>query len=325
MAEKFDAADFTVFAACELFAVPLSHAGWDGIVTGEHFTRSVVALAIGIPIGLIGASFHWWKDKVPKARDWLAEQADKWWPAAALLAFIYFTGPVLYETTVSRVVGDQPSGPIVWNIETNAKGLGYFLNIMETAGHELRVLGFQAHGKNITGDPIQHLHGYMRSDRTNAEIPIYLLAQEPGATKVAACFPHPWIPTAPDETYGIPAYAEFNVATYEKPSIEISATEGVMNGTIVSDFNTAFVPFTVVLEYDGGRVERKFSQEEIEQQFAIFQKTFEKSLNPLSDPYVLRKPTARPVTLAPLHPIIPLATPTKPSDDNPTTATPPKD
>jgi hypothetical protein len=194
--------------------------------------------------------------------------------------------------------------------------------MMETQGHELRVLGFVAHGKNITGDPIEHLHGYIRSDLTNAQIPIYLQAQEPGSTKIQACFPHPWIPTAPEETFGIPAFAEFNVATFEKPSVQISLTEGVKDGVTVSEFKTAFVPFTVFIEYEGGKLQRSFSRDEIERQFSIFQKTFEKTLNPLSDPYVLRKPNARPITLPPLHPIVPLATPAKQNEDNTSTIAP---
>jgi hypothetical protein len=229
-----------------------------------------------------------------------------------------------FQPQVTQIKIAGANGPIVWNIEDNAKGLGYFLNIMETAGHEMRILGFQAHGKNITDDPIQQLHGYMRSDLTNAQIPIYIQAQEPGETKIAACFPHPWIPTDPAETFGIPAFAEFNIGTFEKPAAEISPTEGVLDGAALSEFKATFVPFTVVIEYEGGRVERRFTREEIEQQFSIFQKTFNKTLNPLSDPYVLRKPSARPVTLPPLHPLIPLATPSKPSNDN-TGSVPPKD
>ncbi len=218
---------------------------------------------------------------------------------------------------------ETPNGPIVWNIEDNARGLGYFLNMWETQSHEIRVLGFQAHGKNITGDPIQHMHGYMRSDLTNAQIPIYLHAQERGSTKIQACFAHPWIPTAPEETYGIPAFAEFNVSTFEKPTVEISQTEGVKDGVTAAEFKKAFAPFTVVIEYEGGKVQRRFSKDEIERQFSLFEKSSEKIFNPLSDPYVLRKPTARPLTLAPLHPLIPLATPTKPNDDT-TSAVPPK-
>jgi len=80
----------------------------------------------------------------------------------------------------------------------------------------------------------------------------------------------------------------------------------------------------VIIEYEGGKVQRRFSRDEIERQFSIFQKSFEKTLNPLSDPYVLRKPTARPLTLPPLHPLIPLATPAKPTNDT-TGKAPPKD
>jgi hypothetical protein len=148
----------------------------------------------------------------------------------------------------------------------------------------------------------------MRSDLTNAQIPIYLEAQEPDTNKIQACFPHPWIPTNPDETFGIPAFADFDIGTYEKPYTEITP-QGSMDGVVAGEFLAAFVPFTVVLEYDGEKFKKQFSRDDVQKQFAVF----EKSLNPLSNPHVLRKPTARPAAFPPLHPLIPLATP-KPTD-----------
>ena len=76
----------------------------------------------------------------------------RWLIAAAMFAAIV----VVFSPFVAsfKLPFIAPSGPIVWNFEDNAKGLGYFLNMMETQGRGLRVLGFQAHGKNITDEPI---------------------------------------------------------------------------------------------------------------------------------------------------------------------------
>jgi hypothetical protein len=305
-----------------LIAAPLCDASWHAIVGENETIRGLVGLAFGLPIGIGAFTFHWWKNHLPSVRNWVVQQTNRWWPAVLIGTFVYVVGPHMYRSAIVAIEAPAPIGPIVWNIEDNAKGLGYFINMVETQGHDIRVLGFQAHGKNITDKPIQHLTGYMRSDLTNAQIPIYLLAQEPGSTKIAACFPHPWIPTAPDETYGIPPFAEFNVGTYEKPTLAISPTEGAMDGALLADFKAAFAPFTVVIEYEGGRLERRFSQNEIDRQFSIFEKTNEKTFNPLSSPYVLRRPNARPVDLEPLHSIIPLASPVKPDNSATGTATP---
>jgi hypothetical protein len=249
-----------------------------------------------VPIGLIGASFHWWKDKLPSTRDWLARQSDRWWPAALLVAFIYAAGPGLYQRTFPSTAKLQSTGRIAWNIEQAAQGGGYFLNMTKLNDHEIRVLGFQAHGKNNSNDPISQISGYIRSDKTNAQRPIYLQAQDQEENKALACFPHPWIPTLPDQTFGIPPLADFEIGTYDKPYAEVGK-----DGIPLSQFLSTFSPFTVVLEYDGTKLERRFSQAEINKQIEIFQK----SLNPLSAPHILRTENAAPAHFPNLRPLTP--------------------
>ena len=87
----------------------------------------------------------------------------------------------------------------------------------------------------------------------------------------------------PRETFGIPPFADFQIVTHEKPVIE-TGKDGVPITKLLNDF----VPFTILLEYDGLKVERHFSREEVARQIEIF----EKSINPLSNPYVLRRATA---------------------------------
>jgi hypothetical protein len=51
----------------------------------------------------------------------------------------------------------------------------------------------------------------MRSELTNATLPIYIVAQDPDETKVQTCFAQATIPTLPEETYGIPGFADFDI------------------------------------------------------------------------------------------------------------------
>lgn len=170
------------------------------------------------------------------------------------------------------------TGPIVWNFEQTARGAGYFLTTQKIAGQpEIRVISFGARGKNRLDKPISKFSGYLRSEQTNVTIPIYILAQEPDQTKAIACFPHPWIPTLAEETYGIPPFAEFEISTSEKPFIETGK-----DGVPLSQFIRDFVPFTVVLEYDGTKYERRFTLEEVKNQAAML----ERASDPLSTPHV---------------------------------------
>jgi hypothetical protein len=200
--------------------------------------------------------------------------------------------------------GSPNTGKIIWNFEQTAHGGGYFLTMQKLGDEEIRVIGFGAHGKNNSSDPISQFSGYMRSERTNAQIPIYVLAQDPDESKVLACFPHPWIPTLPQETFGIPAFADFDIGTFEKPFIEAGK-----DGVTVTRFLNDFVPFTISLEYDGIKIERRFSREEVNKQVEIF----EKSLNPLSDPHVLRRANASPPAMLPLRLLLAPATPVPPA------------
>jgi hypothetical protein len=305
VAEKFDAADFSVFAVCELFAIPLCHAGWEGVVSGEHWTRSVTALAVGVPIGLIGASFHWWKNYLPSARDWLARSADRWWPVALVVAIGYLAGPSLYQRTFPAVVSSAPMGRIVWDFDQNANGRGFFLNISKTGDQETRLLGFQAHGKNNSSDPISEFSGVMRSNLTNITRPIYILAQDADESKIAVCSPR--IPTFPEDTYGIPPFADFDVATFDKPFINFGT-----NGAPISKFLNEYGPFTVVLNYDGSKYERAFSRDEILNQVSILEKTATMQ----SVPRIIRKSSAPRAALPPLR-VAPQATPLPPKPQEP--------
>ncbi len=191
-------------------------------------------------------------------------------------------------------VRTQTTGRIPWNFDQ--PGDFYFLGITRLNDQEPRILGFQAHGKNTSADPISEFSGYMRSDLTNAQRPILLMAQEPTADPNRPSFMRaPLIPTLPDQTYGIPGLAEFDIVTFDKPS----ARTGI-DGEPASQFMSDFGPFTIVLNYDGKTIERHFTIEQIKAQLALFKKqTFPQDG---STPRVTRKPTAPPVQSLPLFP-----------------------
>lgn len=181
----------------------------------------------------------------------------------------------------------QTTGRIIWSFDQ--PGDFYFFGITRLNDQEPRIVGFQAHGKNTSADPISEFSGYMRSDLTNAQRPILLMAQEPTADPSRPSFIRPLlIPTLPEQTYGIPGLADFDIVTFDKSS----AQTGV-DGEPASQFMRDFGPFTIVLSYDGKTLERHFTIEQIKAQLALF----EKQLYPQtgSTPRVTRKPTAAPV------------------------------
>jgi hypothetical protein len=207
------------------------------------------------------------------------------------------------------------TGRITWNFDQIEEGKANFLNLIRLNQDEIRVVGVGVHGKNISNDPVSEFRGYVRSDLTNARLPFFIMAEEPSA---ASATPNPFhpaqIPTRPEETFGIPALADFDVVTYEEAII----THGV-SGIPVSQFIREFGNFTIILEYDGIRVEHKFTTAQINA--AV--KKLEETANPqrTTAPRVTRRPNASaPVQLAlpvPL-PVIPVPAPalSPPKTDN---------
>ena len=202
----------------------------------------------------------------------------------------------------------QSTGRIAWNFDQTARGEGYFLNMGKLNDGEIHVAGFGAHGKNTSKDPITEFKGYIRSDLTNAQLPIYIIAFGPDhqARPGEISFPN-MFPTLPEETYGIPGLAEFDIVTHKTQAIQ----SGV-DGMPLSKFLREFGAFTLVLEYDGIKLEKQFTADSIKKQLELF----DKSLNPQNAtiPRVTRKPNATP----PPEPIImPLPFPMQPQQKAP--------
>jgi hypothetical protein len=89
--------DIIVGAICGLIAIPICEASWHAIVTDGEIARGVVGLSFGLPIGLVGLSYHWWKDKTR----FIGEAAIYWWPIAVVVAFIYVCGPIIYRRSTT--------------------------------------------------------------------------------------------------------------------------------------------------------------------------------------------------------------------------------
>jgi hypothetical protein len=144
----------------------------------------------------------------------------------AILIALGFAGALALGIAIGGLVGrngplaQRPStaGRIAWSFDQPTAN--YSLAMSRLNNEEVRIVGFQAHGKNTSPDPITEFTRAMRSDRTNEERPILFLAQET-AKEGAPPFGIPaMVPTLPVETYGIPGLADFDVATHESPFIE---------------------------------------------------------------------------------------------------------
>jgi hypothetical protein len=199
------------------------------------------------------------------------------------------------------------TGRVVWNFEQTASGHGYFLNLQKPQNEGIRVIGFGAHGRNNSAEPINDFSGYIRSDVTNETIPLYIMA-------AVSDTPNACIPTAntlPKDTLGIPGFADFDIVSFEK-TFFINVTN---EGPSLSKFLTTFVPFTVVMRYDGKTYQRQFSREEVDRQVAIL----EKAAGPITNPHVVRKPSALPPAMPPLTTLVPpqKASPVPPGAPNP--------
>jgi hypothetical protein len=164
---------------------------------------------------------------------------------------------------------------------------------------------------------VSEFSGIMRSDFTNAQRPIYLLAQDPNtANRSPVGPPQVMLPTLPDDTYGIPGLADFDITTQEKPFPNLAT-----DGEPLSEFLRTFGPFTIILRYDGATIERHFTLEQIKAQVALL----EKQAHPFdsSVPRATRKPSAPAVQMFPFMtppsaPTQPPVQPTPPTDTQPT-------
>jgi hypothetical protein len=103
--EKVTLNDAGVAAICSLFAFPLCEASWHAIVVEGEAVAGLIGLLFGVPLGVAGLTFHWWKDS--PLRQKVQRQVLNWWPAGAFLAFVYIAGPEIYNRFQSWVTAGQ--------------------------------------------------------------------------------------------------------------------------------------------------------------------------------------------------------------------------
>jgi hypothetical protein len=243
---KITLADVCVFAICELIALPLCGASWHAIVVEGDIMRRGIGLSFGILTGLVGFTFYWWREN---AKKYLIKTGKDWWPLAFVAVTLYLIDPRLFDP-IRRIM--PWVGPIIWSVG-DVNTAGYFIGMSQQAGQDIRVFGFQANGRNISGSAISNIKGYIKSITTNRELPIYLLIME----KQNFPIPIP-VPIAPNDTYGIPPFADFSVTT---TSIPFPDTQ--KDAMSVAQFLSDFAGFDFVFEYDGYVYKHRFNANDI--------------------------------------------------------------
>ena len=82
--------EIVAFLLLEAIAIPFCHAGADAML-GGHVAQGIVGYLIGIPTGIAGLTFHWWKTW-PIWRG-IQQQVLRWWPAAISVGVRLRCGP----------------------------------------------------------------------------------------------------------------------------------------------------------------------------------------------------------------------------------------
>lgn len=153
------------------------------------------------------------------------------------------------QVVVKSYKNNETSG-LNWNFERDIAFIGM------SAGPEQQILihNFQARGKNLTGDPIEKLNGYIRSDRTAQQFPV-LFNLKGKATPLC------------DVTVPVGAIIDIHAA-FSNDRTPISLRE----------FLTEMVPFTFIFEYDGKSVRRTVTLGEVEERVSNYSKIIRQSL-----------------------------------------------
>jgi hypothetical protein len=140
--------------------------GFEGVAT--LFEGKWMLSAVGVigAVVLTGVAMKWKRIAVlfPRlsATATLVATDARAWIATLAVAFAVLFGPVIYQRAVSIHVV-RSDGRIAWNLDQAAAGGGFFLNMTKTSNQGIRVLGFQAHGRNISNEPIYRIGGQMLS------------------------------------------------------------------------------------------------------------------------------------------------------------------
>ncbi len=165
----------------------------------------------------------------------------------------------------------SPLPDISWDYDKPNWGMIGFLNLARSASQDqtVWVRAFQALGQNNTDGPILHLSGIIRSDLNNREVPVNFRV---GPEIVR-----------PEDTYGIPRNASFNL---ESGPFNTADTRGLTR----EEFLATFGAFTFELNYDGKRYIRHFTRDDSERLILKFVTDLDRG-SPKPPPMVTKKTT----------------------------------
>lgn len=109
---SFSAGELIVLISCALFAEPFCHAAADAFLH-EHYDKALLGFAIGLPPGLAGGSYHWWKRYLSvAARKAVIPTALVLGTIGIVLAFAYVAGPEMYRRAMTPSAGSAaPAAP----------------------------------------------------------------------------------------------------------------------------------------------------------------------------------------------------------------------
>ena len=259
--------DIVMAAVGAFIAEPLCHAGWDGVVSGEHVERGVVAIVAGLFLGVGAASFHWWKVRVSESsRNWVRRNAVWWLPLSFVLFFAYEVGPNMYERATRPMATSSPAmwsapnyegGPLGWDWNDINLGLGLNPN-----GENSRISSFTISGKNLGTEEVDLQEAHLISGVDGATMSMKVNVAQAG-TPV-------WVDLS--EIAPVPPGAEINL------SAQFGEKQG---GMPEADFLRNWGTFSAVIQYNGQKVRHEFSRE--------FVRTLLERFHPERAPHVSKK------------------------------------
>jgi len=232
------------------------------------FIGAVIMFAAGVSYKDATSNLSGWYDLIiGNAPDWLASgQADLigfYAGAATTLSIVSIWGYRNLPEHFRRISWDFNDYNLA--LPSQRQSIGTSEDTMLYGEVEYRISQFQLKGRNNSKKPIEHVGGYIRSDKTNRKIPLLLEGRPP------------------EETHGIPGKCEFWVR------VIFPNSHGTMEGYTIEDFWMHFGEFTFVFEYDGKKYEKQFTRKAIEKLINKLKEDANKGLKPKDAPRVKMK------------------------------------
>ncbi len=146
-----------------------------------------------------------------------------------------------------------------WGISWDFSGC--FLGMSRKEQNPIYITCFQSYAFNNSNRPIKKVNGYLRSNLDNTKIPILLDSMPP------------------EETEGIPPKCKFSIRALFRD--ENSAQEGIIEDKFLNEFSD----FTLVVNLDNKKFQKRFSRNRVTKLIEKWRKEIE--ANP--KPHVIRK------------------------------------